>query len=235
MTRPQIRLFCFPYAGGSSSIYRSWANIIDERIEVVGVQYPGRVGSVAEKPCDTMEELIWTCQKQIGKYSDLPICLFGHSMGAMVVYELSHKLQSLGIDLKYIFLSGVQPPHIRQLGKPIHLMPKPQFIEEISGLGGTPIEVLRDPSFMELIVPRLRADLKIAYEWQDLSSAPLLVPASILGGTEDFKESNLKQWAKYFATHPRMQFFEGGHFFINQQSPSIVRYINQILLPYLES
>ena len=78
-TAPRLRLFCFPFAGGGSAVYRSWAQFIDPTIEVVAIEPPGRLGRITEPPVTDMKEFVEQVATEMGELLDRPFAFFGHS------------------------------------------------------------------------------------------------------------------------------------------------------------
>src|ERR1700754_4806453 len=87
-----LRLFCFPYAGGSAAIYHAWQRHLPENVEVCAVELPGRGGRLKEKPFDRMAPLIDGLTDALLPFLDLPFAFFGHSMGSLLCFELARML-----------------------------------------------------------------------------------------------------------------------------------------------
>src|SRR5262245_13119588 len=86
------RLFCFPYAGGPASIYRDWGNKLPASIEVHPVQLPGHGNRLREPLSKSVEPLVKSLAEELKPYLEVPFSLFGHSMGAIISFELAHLL-----------------------------------------------------------------------------------------------------------------------------------------------
>jgi len=86
--RANVRLFCFPYAGGGASIFRTWANDVPTGVEVCPVQLPGRESRLIEQPFTRLSSLVQALAQAISPYLDVPFAFFGHSMGALISFEL---------------------------------------------------------------------------------------------------------------------------------------------------
>src|SRR5919106_1717821 len=87
------RLFCFPYAGGSASIFREWPNELPANIQVCAIQLPGRQNRLAEKPITRISELVPALAEAFRAHCELPFAVFGHSMGALVAFEFVRQLR----------------------------------------------------------------------------------------------------------------------------------------------
>jgi medium-chain acyl-[acyl-carrier-protein] hydrolase len=217
----KLRLICLPHAGAGASIYSPWATpLAAAQIELRAVQYPGREDRIAETPIGSWRELVsaladnWLALSA-GKES----ALFGHSMGAMLAFELALELRRRGAaeNLVHVFVSGRNPPHIPKTTVPVHELPEERFLTEFIKRyqAGFPAELLADHEIMALLSPILRADCRVVetYAWTD--RAPLNVPLSVFGGTNDPWTSReaLEAWRGYTADDFALRMFAGDHYF----------------------
>jgi surfactin synthase thioesterase subunit len=91
---PRLRLFCFPYAGGGASIYRTWPDDLPRDVEVCAIQLPGRERRLSEPPLRSLQKAVEILVGVMRPYLDLPFALFGHSMGALLAYEVARLTQT---------------------------------------------------------------------------------------------------------------------------------------------
>ncbi|MFY9074805.1 thioesterase domain-containing protein [Malaciobacter mytili] len=226
-----LRLFCLPYAGGSASIYRLWQQKMPENIQVCKIQLPGRENRINEQAIDSMEVLIQILVKQLLSYFDKPFVLFGHSMGAMIVYELARYLTNYtSYTPLHIFVSACRTPNIAELKTTYHL-PNDEFINSLRQRGGTNEILLNNKEYMQMIEPTLRADLKLIEQWHHNDIDKLNCPITIFGGLNDTLVSPfiLKQWRQYTNNVFKLKLFKGGHFFINDPSVNIASIVANTL------
>ncbi|MFV0564076.1 thioesterase II family protein [Malaciobacter mytili] len=226
-----LRLFCLPYAGGSASIYRLWQQEMPENIQVCKIQLPGRENRINEQAIDSMEVLIQILVKQLLSYFDKPFVLFGHSMGAMIVYELARYLTNYtSYTPLHIFVSACRTPNIAELKTTYHL-PNDEFINSLRQRGGTNEILLNNKEYMQMIEPTLRADLKLIEQWHHNDIDKLNCPITIFGGLNDTLVSPfiLKQWRQYTNNVFKLKLFKGGHFFINDPSVNIASIVANTL------
>src|SRR5688500_10299004 len=122
--QPQQRLFCFPYAGGGASIYRKWARNSPPAIEVCPVQLPARENRLLEPSYTQILQLVPELARELEPYSDQPFAFFGHSMGALIAFELAHYLRRHGLpEPEQLFFSAHRAPHLPRRSSNLHLMP----------------------------------------------------------------------------------------------------------------
>src|SRR5215813_5548870 len=108
---PRLRLFCFPFAGGGSAVYRNWAQFIDPRIEVVAIEPPGRLGRITETPIADMNDIVGHLLSEMGQLLDCPFVFFGHCLGALTMYETARRLiHTTKLRPDHLFVSGARPP-----------------------------------------------------------------------------------------------------------------------------
>lgn len=227
-----FRLFCFPYAGGSNVTYNKWSKSISTNIEVCAVQLPGRANLMNEKAFTEVDALVEVLCDKLSAFTDKPLALFGHSMGAIICYELSQKLIEItGTGPVHLFVSGRQAPHIRTKDKITYNLPQDEFIEELKKLNGTPKEVLENADLLEIVLPLLRADFKLVETYHHRNQKPLPCPITVFGGTEDneVKIKDLKEWKDYTTSKFELQIFDGDHFFINQYKDKFTSIISKAL------
>lgn len=93
--KPQakLRLFCFHYAGGGALSFRSWSDSLPPAVEVCAIELPGRGSRLLEPPFTQLELLIQELTRILLPWLDKPFAFFGHSMGALVSFELARILR----------------------------------------------------------------------------------------------------------------------------------------------
>ena len=227
----RLRLFCFPYAGGSARIYRSWARHLPSCVEVCPVQLPGRDRRIAEPPFSNLQLLVQAAVEALRPLFDKPFAFFGHSMGALVSFELAHYVRAeLGLSPKHIFASGRRAPQVSK-DQSIYDLPKEELLAELHQLKGTPPDVLDHPDLMELMLPLLRADFALGDTYV-FSVRPLLsCPITVLGGLRDPCESRaeLQAWGELTSGPFSLRMFPGDHFFLHSDELRLLEVIGRVL------
>jgi medium-chain acyl-[acyl-carrier-protein] hydrolase len=234
----EVRLFCFPYAGGGTPIFRNWPQHLPSNVDLYAAQLPGRGARLNDAPFTDLMLLVDSLGKAIRPYLDRPFAFFGHSMGGMISFELSRLLRAeYGIEPAHLFISGRRAPHIPDTDSPTYDLPEDLFIEEVRRLNGTPREVLEHPELMELMVPILRADFSICQTYQFRGDRPLDCPMTVLGGLEDTEVSReqLEAWREHTTGSFSMRLFPGDHFFVQSQQPLVLRVLSQELFKLVKT
>ncbi|MGG4266730.1 thioesterase II family protein [Peribacillus simplex] len=229
---PKIKLFCFPYAGGGSSVYREW-DLNHEDIELHAALLPGRENRFTEPPISSMEDLIQKLSVAMLEHLDTPFAFFGHSMGALIAYELAGKLKSLyGVSPVHLFVSGKSAPQLKQKQPPINNLPRDIFLERILSFGGTPKEIIYNQEVLELYEQLLRGDFKLCETYIFNNRELLNCPITILGGYQDNTISlgSLEKWNELTTSPSSLKMYAGDHFFIRTQRLKIQQLIYNSLI-----
>lgn len=230
LAHPRLRLFCFPYAGGSAAIYHQWAASLPADIELVSIQYPGRATRMREAPCLQLPQLLDDIAPAIVPLLDRPLAFFGHSMGATVAFELARCLAADGKPLPvHLFLSGRSAPQLPPVKPPIHQLPDQAFIDAMRNMNGTPAEIFEHRELMEMMLPMIRADFQVLETWQYQPSAPLAMPISVFGGIADLGVplENLDAWSVCTSARFKRHMFPGDHFFLHHHHPAMLNIISR--------
>src|SRR6266571_3288313 len=146
-SQPHLRLFCFPYAGAGSSIFRPWVDtsgILPAEVDICPVYLPGRENRLREPLFTRLPPLVEALSHALESFLDVPFAFFGHSMGALISFELARYLRRHSLDVMHLFVSGCRAPHIAHPDPSICQLPEPEFIEKLRLLNGTPEPVLQN-------------------------------------------------------------------------------------------
>lgn len=224
------QLFCFPYAGGAASIYRDWPKKLPASIEAHPVQLPGRGNRLGEAPFRRIEPLVESTAEALLPYLKGSFAFFGHSMGAIISFELACFLRKERLPTPtHLFLSGRPAPHLIKKEAATYNLPEPEFIEELRRLRGTPQEVLDHPELMAVVSPILRADFEICQTYEYSPKPPLECPITAFGGLQDqdVTREQLDGWREYTNSSFVLRMFPGDHFFLHESAPVLLRMIAQ--------
>src|SRR5258707_4225829 len=229
----RIRLFCFPYAGGSASIFRTWHEYLPQEVEICPVQLPGREGRLLEQPFSHLPALIETLASALTPFLDRPYAFFGHSMGALVSFELVRhlrRLESQALPVR-LFVSGRRAPHIPDLDPPVSSLSEAEFIEELRRLKGTPEEILRNEELLRLLLPIILADFNLCETHTYTPDSPLPCPITAFGGLYDTEVTRqmLAAWREQTCSSFKLRFFDGDHFFLHKERKELLAALMQDL------
>jgi medium-chain acyl-[acyl-carrier-protein] hydrolase len=229
------RIFCFPYAGGSASIYRGWQDALPKSVELLAIELPGRGAHFSAPPIASLDALVAQLVDVIAPLLDVPTFFFGHSNGALIAYALTVELMKREMALPHsIILSGKLPPHL-DCKEALHDLPTPQFVEKLRSLNGTSTEVLSNSALLEVLLPCLRADFALSETYRHAPCPLLPCKASLMGGHADLDISveELKEWSRYFSATPTVHMFEGDHFFVHSAKEHILPILREYVIDCL--
>jgi medium-chain acyl-[acyl-carrier-protein] hydrolase len=224
---PELRLLCFPYAGASTAAFSAWPAGLPATIEVWAVQAPGRGWRLGERPLRRMQPLLdgivdeietaWTDRR--------PFALFGHSMGALVAFEVARELRRRAVALpSHLVVSGAAAPHLPLEGEPLHRLRDEKLLDELRDLNGTPPEMLDNPKLRKLLVPIVRADLELGETYRYTEELPLPFPIAALAGAADraVPTARMTEWRRHTSTGFSLALHDGDHFFIHSNRRAVL-------------
>ena len=232
----KMRLFCFPHAGSGASTYRDWNRQLPAQVEVCAIQLPGRENRIKEAPLTDIESVIDALLPVMLPYLDKPFAFFGHSLGALVAYEMACRLRDIDEPVPLqLFVSGRSAPQSQLREEPYYALPQDDFINKLQGLGGMEDAVLEAPELMAMLLPLLRADFQINELYQYSERAQLDCPISAFRGLKDdlMTYEEVADWKEHTATDFRLRSLPGGHFFIVESSDLLWQILNHDLAQLL--
>jgi medium-chain acyl-[acyl-carrier-protein] hydrolase len=234
----QLRLFCFPYAGGGAPIFHSWPDELPQTVETCVIQLPGRGTRLMEKPYRRMDSLVLALAKALAPLLDKPFAIFGHSMGAWIGFELARRVRrERGLEPRHLFVSGASAPHLPQRERPLHALPEKEFFDALRKIVGTPKEILESEEFMRLITPTLRADFAVCETYAYVRRPALSCRLTAFGGLNDhrLRRSDIAAWREETRGLFGVQMFPGDHFFIHTSTQPILTLLARELECAVES
>jgi medium-chain acyl-[acyl-carrier-protein] hydrolase len=224
----RMRLFCFPYAGGGPHVFRTWNSILPDWVELQVVQLPGHGTRILEQPYRSLPELLPDVVEAMLPMLDRPYAFFGHSLGALISYEIALRLQKQIPYLpSHLFVSAREAPHLPDTEEPIFQLPDEAFILKLKEYNGTPRQVLLNPELMEIFLPVLRADFQINETYQHLPGEKLRCPLTVIGGSNDTRipVETLQAWEELSLQPVGLHIIPGDHFFLHTAQEELVQLI----------
>ena len=228
----RIRLFGFPYAGSSAQIFRDWHDELPDDIELSPVHLPGRGRRVREDSFTDLLALAEVLAPALSSYSDKPYALFGHSIGAVIAFEVARVLRREGMPLPcHLFVSGCRAPQLNHSRPYTYDLPEDDLIRSLRNLNGTPSQILESPIMMEFFLPIIRADLQMIQTYQYSDDAPFDFPITAFGGLQDREETQemISAWREQTTSSFQLQMVAGDHFFLHTAYRYLLQTISQQL------
>ncbi|GAA1394190.1 alpha/beta fold hydrolase [Kitasatospora putterlickiae] len=226
----RVRLVCLPHAGGSASYFFPLSRCLAPEAEVLAVQYPGRQDRHTEPLFTDLAEPADRIAEALKVWDDLPLALFGHSMGATIGFEVARRLEASGTVPVALFASGRRAPsRVRDEG--IHRRPDQEFLAEMVSLGGASEVLLKEPELLRLYLPVVRGDYRAAETYRYQEGPALTCPVFGLTGDRDQQAEieNVAAWAEHTTGAFGLEVFPGGHFYLND-APAVTDLVRERLL-----
>jgi medium-chain acyl-[acyl-carrier-protein] hydrolase len=236
----RARLFCFPHAGGGASQFLPWRAALPSFVDLCPVQLPGRETRIGDFPYTNMSPLIAEIRDGLQSYLDLPYVLFGHSVGALVAFEVARQLErDNGISPASLIVAACRAPHLSDsLPRISNRQQDSQFLKEVQDrYQAIPSEIINSPDALAFLMPLLRADFTLFESYDYLDAAPLTCPLECFAGRDDDTVSvhELDAWRRQTTRGFDLQWFPGDHFFIHSQRgpvlDSIAKSISRCVQP----
>lgn len=228
----RVTLYCLPFAGGNALSYRALTPYIADNIKLKTLELPGRNKKIREPLATSIDGLVDTLFQEIKAELTSTYALFGHSMGALLVYLLAQRIEAEGLlPPLHLFCSGRRAPSVHTENEPRHLLPKQEFLAHLDELGGIPNEVQQHEELMDFFEPIIRADFQMNDTYQYQPAPPLKQAMTVLYGVQD-KETPLFQvlpWQQETTLPVTINAYPGGHFFIFDHMPQLSRLFSDTL------
>lgn len=220
--RADIRVVCFPHAGGSASYYFPVSRALSVDCDVLSIQYPGRQDRRSEAPLNSIAKLADGAAAAVSLWTDQPLLLFGHSLGATLAYEVAQRLRS-SADIRMVFASGRRAPSRQRANQLVHQQSEQRLLETLHQMNGTAPLLLQDPEMVSALLPALRSDYRAAETYRDPKYPPLDVPIMTLNGRQDPEVTvdEIEAWQAHSTLPVQHHWFEGGHFYLNDHAHEV--------------
>jgi surfactin synthase thioesterase subunit len=215
----RLQLFCFPYAGGGASAFRGWADGLGPDLDVCAIQLPGRERRLREQPLRCAEQAVEILVDVLRPCLDRPFAFFGHSMGAILAYEVARAVAMTGgMEPRALFVSGRRAPHLPPRKRDLHNLPRDELIAELKTLNGTPLELFAHEDLVDLFMSTLRSDFELVETYRKREGSLLSCPVIAMGGCSDpdVPPQDLAAWYTVTTGPFNTMLFEGDHFYLNQ-------------------
>jgi surfactin synthase thioesterase subunit len=210
------RLLCLHHAGGNGAFYASWSAELAQTCEVWTANLPGRRGRSQEPLITDPDILVAELADAAEALLDRPLAIFGHSMGALLGYEVACELRRRGCPpLSALVVSACRAAHLRTGRQPV-----PRGDAELAGMlrswGGTPPVLLEDEEFLGLALPPFRADLSLCDAYRYRPGAPLDTPLTALAAALDdvAPVHDVAAWSEHSTRWRGIHVLAGGHFYL---------------------
>jgi len=231
-TAAHVRLFCFPYSGGGSALFRTWVDGLPATVEVCAVELPGRGARLREAPFTRLVPLVHEIADAIIPLLDRRFAFFGHSLGALVCFELARQLRRDQQPLPaHLLVSGASAPQAICFRRCLHQLPDAELIETLREFNGTPREVFESRELMEIMLPIIRADFALGDTYTYSDEPALDCPLSVFGGIDDahVPRAHLEAWRQQTSAEFSLWMLPGDHFFLHEERQRLLAIVSEDL------
>lgn len=214
--KSKFRIVCFPYSGANGHIFKKWPEKLAPDFEVITFELPGHGTKIKEEPYDSATDVAQRLASEIEVLSDKPLVFVGHSGGAILAFETCRVLFEKGIRVHRLFTLASRAPHVDLKEEPRYFLPTEQFLARVNEYGGLSDEFLKNTDLLDIMVPVMRADEKLAetYKYEGRRDH-FDFPITVYGGDQDRIDHNdLKEWSEINNIDFEFELFPGGHFFL---------------------
>lgn len=227
-----LRLFCFPYAGGGASSFWSWKEELPPDVELCAIQIPGREARVKEPPIADLGALIEPLAAALLPELDRPFALFGHSVGALIAFELARHLRRRAWPSpRRLFVAARPAPQLPRRGPRLTRLADRELVAVLRRAGAIPEEIAQNERFLAMILPAVRADLTISEDYAYRAEQPFTFPISAFGGLSDASvgRAELLPWQSHTSAGFKVWMLPGDHFVAERSRAALVRQLLQDL------
>jgi pyochelin biosynthetic protein PchC len=231
VAEPRARLVCLPHAGGAATAYRSWHQHLPTDVEVVAVQYPARQDRIGDPPVTDLAELADAIAADLAGFADRPLAVFGHSMGALVAFEVTRRLERAGTPPTWLFASAQAAPH-RYVPDTTHLGGDAAIVAEVKRLGDVDPALFDIPDLLDLVLPAMRADFQLLGGYRPEPGARTAVPvvAHVGDRDPDLTTEDVRAWAEVTTGPAETRTWAGDHFYLVPHAAELVADLGRRLL-----
>ncbi len=219
------KLFCFPYAGGSSTLYEGSLSKLKEAFDMIALDYSGHGTKFGLPLYETMDEMVSDLYGEVTEKlsKDEDYCLFGYSLGSIVAYQIACRLRENGYRLPgKMFLCSMEAPHKIPESEWIHKLSEEDFLDEMISMGGIDEELLNDPLMLKIFMPIIRRDFQLHEAFEDTKHDILDTSALVIYSDEDISSDKIRNWDD-FISNVEYLCYPGGHFFIYDRCDETVK------------
>jgi surfactin synthase thioesterase subunit len=224
-------LIVFPHAGGSATYYREFCTTLSGRLNTFAMQYPGRQDRRHELPPADLHTLSDQLFDEVKGFTDRPLALFGHSMGAVLAFEVARRFeQRLNHPLEMLFVSG-RRASAEPGEEAIDPTDDDALLAEIRKLSGTDHRLLGYEDMLHMILEPLRADYLALNSYVPAPGPVLRTPITALTGASDPRttETGANAWRDRTTGAFDLRVFPGGHFFVSEHQKAVTTFITEKL------
>lgn len=211
-----VSLFAFPYAGGGTAVFRSFAPLLGCNVRLRPVHIPGREMRIKYPPFSDLSALSTFLIEKLHYYFVPPFAFYGHSMGAGIAFEITRELRRQGRPLPcHLFCSARRAPQLVDRFPPLHSLDDREFLTALRRYEGTPSALFDNRELQEIFLPILRSDFALGETYSYQEQELLSLPITTFAGQYDavVPPEDVAAWRDLTSVEGRHYVYQEGHFF----------------------
>jgi medium-chain acyl-[acyl-carrier-protein] hydrolase len=226
-----MTLLCVPHLAGNPAMFSGWSAALAPDVAVVPAELPGRGRRVGERPLTSIAAIVDDLASHYRTLWSGSFAFYGHSMGAIVAYELTRLLSDLGTRPAALIVGASRAPQEFTDARPTIARSDAGLIDYLRSQSGTPEAVFESPELAALVLRDARADLEAWETYVAHAGTPLATPITVLGGTRDpgVQRSDLELWRALTSGSFEVAVVDGDHFFAQQAPSSVIEVVRRAL------
>jgi len=223
------RLFCIPYNGGGVTSYHAWSGLVPASIEVYAAQLPGQMDRRDEPAPPTLVDWARGLADAIAPLLDRPYALYGHSLGALVAFEVARTLRARGLpEPAILFVGAIHAPH---LPDPFPVSDRLTDLPTLARLGmlDALAPLLADPQLVRELRPTIQSGIDRLKGYRLEDQPAMGCPIVAMGGSRDeiVRREHLEAWREHSSAGYEHLVFDGGHLFHQERTTDVVAAISE--------
>jgi medium-chain acyl-[acyl-carrier-protein] hydrolase len=218
------RVLLVPHAGGGAAVYRSWHAQFPDHVESWALRLPGREGRSNEQPARRMRVLALDLAQELSRWiDDRPFVMFGHSMGALLTFEIARQLRRQRDRApSHLFLASYRAPQTQRPSEIRRHHSEQEVVERF--MVSNQVSRAMAQELVAMLRPIVEADVEMCETYEYEAELPLEIPISVSRGVRDYvTDEDILEWSSQTGTEFQARTFTGDHFFINQHSRVLVQ------------
>ncbi|WP_067220268.1 thioesterase II family protein [Stappia indica] len=218
-SRAAVDLYVFHHAGGSRHSFAAWQSKFPAEVALHRVQLPGRTAET----CNVLPK--WAGALVPGLVRNFlasragsrrPFVFYGHSLGALIAFELTRFLRLIGEEMPAgLVVASRRAPHCELSHGELFSLPDDELVAALHRLGGVPAHMRGKEDWLRQVLPVIRADLQLSDIYRYAGQPPLDCPMLAVKGSDDpiMSLRELIEWSAHTTGSFTCGELPGAHFF----------------------
>lgn len=223
-------VLCFTHAGGNPENYLNWQKISSSSLRFKNFCLPGTGRRFTESYPTGIKELANQVAAEIDSFDLENYYLFGHSMGAVLAFEVALRVIKPAKGL--IVSASAAPANIpsERVMKMTKMTDK-EFSKEIVFFNGLDEKIVAGNDFISAFLKRIRKDFDLISRYNYQENKLLSMPLFTIVGDADphVSPDAMEQWKSVTSGEFKSYIVQGDHFYFNEDASLLSDVIHKCL------